>query len=138
MRRWMPASVDGHEQVPLPGVSMRYSFDNASAPTRKETQYYEMLGTRGIWHAGWKAVTEHGPIPLGRGRFDEDRWQLFHTDTDRAEAHDLAGQHPDKVAELVELWFAEAGKYDVLPLDELLSMVICPLVVPVAVGLNCT
>ena len=52
----MPEVVDGYEQTPLPGVSMRYSFDAADAPTHKETQYYEMLGTRGIWHKGWKAV----------------------------------------------------------------------------------
>ncbi len=75
----MPDVVDGYEQTPLPGVSMRYSFDAADAPTQKETQYYEMLGTRGIWHQGWKAVAEHGPVPLNLGKFDEDRWQLFHT-----------------------------------------------------------
>ena len=92
----MPEVVDGYEQTPLPGVSMRYSFDAADAPTTKETQYYEMLGTRAIWHKGWKAVTEHGPVPIGRGRFDQDRWQLFHTDVDRAEAHDLADEHPEK------------------------------------------
>jgi arylsulfatase len=115
----MPDVVDGHEQVPLPGVSMRYSFDDAEAPTRKQTQYYEMLGTRGIWHEGWKAVAEHGPVPLDRGRFDEDRWQLFHTDTDRAEAHDLAEQHPEKVKQLVDLWLEEAKKYNVLPLNDL-------------------
>ena len=67
----MPEVVDGYEQTPLPGVSMRYSFDAADAPTTKETQYYEMLGTRAIWHKGWKAVTEHGPVPIGRGRFDQ-------------------------------------------------------------------
>jgi arylsulfatase len=115
----MPDVVDGYEQVPLPGVSMRYSFDAADAPTAKETQYYEMLGTRGIWHQGWKAVAEHGPVPLNRGRFDEDRWQLFHTDVDRAEAHDLAEEHPDKVQELEALWLSEAEKYDVLPLNDL-------------------
>src|SRR4051812_9418489 len=115
----MPAVVDGHDQTPLPGVSMRYSFDAAGTPTRKETQYYEMLGTRGIWHKGWKAVAEHGPLPLDRGRFDEDRWQLFHTDVDRAEAHDVADEHPEKVAELVELWQSEAKKYNVLPLNDL-------------------
>ena len=58
----MPEVVDGAEQSPLAGVSMRYSFDAADAPTQKETQYYEMFGMRGIWHKGWKAVTEHGPI----------------------------------------------------------------------------
>ena len=115
----MPDVVDGHEQTPLPGVSMRYSFDAADAPTTKETQYYEMLGTRGIWHKGWKAVTEHGPVPIGMGNFDQDRWQLFHTDEDRAEAHDLAEQHPEKVKELVDLWLEEAKKYNVLPLNDL-------------------
>ena len=98
---------------------MRYTFDAADAPTTKETQYYEMLGTRGIWHKGWKAVTEHGPVPINLGQFDEDRWQLFHTDDDRAEAHDLAEEHPDKLQELKDLWFAEAEKYDVLPLNDL-------------------
>ena len=115
----MPDVVDGYEQTPLPGVSMRYSFDAADAATAKETQYYEMLGTRGIWHKGWKAVTEHGPVPLNLGKFDQDRWQLFHTDEDRSEAHDLADQHPEKLEELKALWLAEAKKYDVLPLNDL-------------------
>ena len=66
----MPAVVDGYEQTPLPGVSMRYSFDEGDAPTRKETQYYEMLGTRGIWHKGWKAVdrARAGPDRPGQVR----------------------------------------------------------------------
>jgi arylsulfatase len=113
----MPEIVNGHKQSPLSGISMAYSFE-ADGPTRKQTQYYEMLGTRGIWHQGWKAVAEHGPF-LGKGRFDEDRWQLFHTDTDRSEAHDLADQHPEKVRELVELWFEEARANNVLPLSDL-------------------
>ncbi|WP_213817087.1 arylsulfatase [Glaciihabitans sp. dw_435] len=115
----MPETVAGVEQTPLPGVSMRYSFDKADAPTTKHTQYYEMLGTRGIWHDGWTAVAEHGPVPLGRGRFDQDRWQLFHTEVDRAEAHDLADENPDKVKELVDIWFEEAEKFSVLPLNDL-------------------
>jgi hypothetical protein len=115
----MPEVVDGYQQTPLPGVSMRYSFDSADEPTTKETQYYEMLGTRGIWHNGWKAVTEHGPVPINLGRFDQDRWQLFHTDEDRSEAHDLADQHPDKLEELKALWLEEARKYNVLPLNDL-------------------
>ena len=115
----MPDVVDGYEQTPLPGVSMRYSFDAADAPTQKEIQYYEMLGTRGIWHKGWKAVTEHAPLPSNQGHFDQDRWQLFHTDEDRSEAHDLAEQHPEKVEELKALWFEEAETYDVLPLNDL-------------------
>jgi arylsulfatase len=113
----MPDIVDGVTQTPLAGVSMRYSFDAADAPTRKETQYYEMLSTRGIWHNGWKASAEHGPL-LDKGQFDRDRWQLFHTDVDRAEAHDLADQHPEKVKELTALWLAEAKKNNVLPLND--------------------
>ena len=112
-----PEYVNGYEQTPIAGVSMKYSFDDAEAPTTKHTQYYAMLGTRGIWHDGWKAVAEHGPTS-GIGHFDTDRWQLFHTDEDRAEAHDLAAEHPEKLQELVNVWFAEAGKYDVLPLDD--------------------
>ena len=100
----MPDVYNGVEQTPLAGVSMRYSFDAADAPTRKQTQYYEMLGNRGIWHDGWKAVTEHGPM-AGTAGFENDRWQLFHTDEDRAEAHDLADEHPEKVEELKALWF---------------------------------
>ena len=115
----MPEVVDGVKQSPLPGVSMRYSFDAADAPTTKETQYYEMLGTRGIWRKGWKAATEHGPVPSNLGDFDKDRWQLFHTDVDRSEAVDLADQHPEKVEELKALWLAEARKFKVLPLNDL-------------------
>jgi hypothetical protein len=115
----MPSVVNGVEQTPLPGVSMRYSFDSADAATTKETQYYEMLGTRGIWHQGWKAAAEHGPVPIGLGKFDEDRWQLFHTDEDRSEARDLADEHPDKLQELKDLWLEEANKYNVLPLNDL-------------------
>lgn len=115
-----PAFLDGYEQTPLPGVSMRYSFDDADAPTQKVTQYYELFGSRGLWHDGWKAVTEHGPMsgPGMNGGFQSDRWQLFHTDEDRSEVDDLAAQYPDKVEELKALWYAEAGKYDVLPLND--------------------
>ncbi len=112
----MPEAIDGQQQAPLHGVSMRYSFDDADAPTTKETQYYEMVGTRGIWHKGWKASTEHAPAPSDRGNFDKDRWQLFHVEKDRAEAHDLAAEHPERVKELAELWLAEAKNNNVLPL----------------------
>jgi len=114
----MPEVVNGATQTPLPGVSMHYSFDEADAPTRKVIQYYEMFGNRGIWHQGWKAVTEHGPT-VGTGRYDQDRWQLFHTDEDRAEAHDLAAEHPERVRELAERWMEEAKKYNVLPMNDL-------------------
>jgi arylsulfatase len=97
---------------------MRYSFDDAGAPTRKETQYYEMMGSRGIWHKGWKAVAEHGPTS-SLGNFENDRWQLFHTDEDRSEAHDLAEQHPEKLEELTALWLEEAKANNVLPLNDM-------------------
>jgi hypothetical protein len=112
----MPDVVDGHEQVPLVGTSMRYTLD-ADGPTRRGPQYYCMLGTRGMWEDGWKVVSVHGPTS-GIGNFDQDRWELFHVEEDRAEAHDLAAEHPDRVEHLVARWFEEAEKYDVLPLDD--------------------
>jgi arylsulfatase A-like enzyme len=115
----MPEYIDGVRQSPLAGISMRYTFDDASALTRKEIQYYEMCGTRGIWHDGWKACTEHGPLPSDQGKFDEDRWQLFHTEVDRSESQDLAQQEPEKLKALIDLWFAEAKKNKVLPLIDL-------------------
>jgi arylsulfatase len=116
-----PETYNGVTQSPLPGVSMKYSFDaKPDDPTRKVTQYYEMFGSRGLWHQGWKAVTEHGPMsgPGMNGSFEQDTWQLFHTDEDRSEAHDLAAKNPEKVEELKALWYAEAGKYNVLPLND--------------------
>jgi arylsulfatase len=115
----MPDIVDGVKQTPLVGVSMRYTFDNADVPTTKKMQYYEVCGTRGIWHKGWKASTEHAPMPSNMGNFDQDRWQLFHTDEDRSEAIDLADKHPDKLKDLADLWLVEAKKYNVLPLNDL-------------------
>ncbi len=114
-----PEVVNGVEQSPLAGVSMAYSFDDADAPTTKQTQYYEMIGTRGIWHHGWKASTEHGPLPSDIGNFDQDRWQLFHTDVDRSESHDLADEFPDKLEALKALWLREAEANNVLPLMDI-------------------
>src|ERR1700693_4744102 len=76
-----------------------------------------MLGSRGIWHDGWKAVTTH-PTLSGWSHFNDDTWELYHTDTDRAELHDLAAEHPEKVRELVNLWFGAAGDNGVFPLDD--------------------
>src|SRR5262249_61571093 len=94
---------------------MLYSCDDAAAPTRKERQYYAMLGTRGIWQQGWKAVTVHGPTS-GLGHFDDDEWELYRVDEDRSEAHNLAAQHPDRLERLKQIWFEEAGKDDGVPL----------------------
>ena len=113
----MPEVYRGVEQYPLNGVSMRYSFDAPDAPTAKKRQYFSMLGTRGIWQDGWKAAALHAPIS-GKGHFDQDRWELYHVDADRAEAHNLADQHPEKLQELIDVWFAEAEANFVLPLDD--------------------
>ncbi len=113
----MPAVYRGVEQYPLNGVSMRYSFDDAHAPTTKKRQYFSMLGTRGIWQDGWKAAALHAPIS-GKGHFDQDVWELYHVDEDRAEARNLAGQYPEKLQELIDAWFEEAEANFVLPLDD--------------------
>jgi arylsulfatase len=113
----MPTVYRGVEQYPLNGVSMRYSFDSADVPTTKKRQYFSMLGTRGIWQEGWKAAALHAPIS-GKGHFDEDRWELYHVDSDRAEARNVADQHPEKLQELIDVWFEEAEANFVLPLDD--------------------
>jgi arylsulfatase A-like enzyme len=112
-----PERIKGHVQSQFDGMSIRYSFDNAQAPTARSTQFYAMLGSRGIWHAGWKAVTTH-PTISGWGHFNDDVWELYHTDVDRAEIHNLAAEQPEKLRELVNLWFAEAGANGAFPLDD--------------------
>ncbi|HXU13540.1 MAG TPA: arylsulfatase [Terriglobales bacterium] len=113
----MPKVYRGVEQYPLSGVSMRYTFANASAPTQKKRQYYAMLGTRGIWESGWKAAAMHAPLS-GAGNFDKDKWELYHVDVDRSESKNLAAQHPDKLKALIAAWFEEADRNFVLPLDD--------------------
>ena len=114
-----PEVYKGVTQQPVEGLSLAYTFpsaaaDGAAVPTRKQSQYYEMLGHRGIWHQGWKAVTMHE-----RGTdFAEDHWALYHTDVDFSECHDLSEERPGKLRELVDRWWAEAGRYNVLPLDD--------------------
>jgi arylsulfatase A-like enzyme len=112
-----PESIKGHTQSDFDGVSMRYSFDDVSAATTRKTQFYSMLGSRAIWHEGWKAVTTH-PAISSWGHFNDDVWELYNTDVDRSELHDLASERPDKVRELVNLWFAEAGANNAFPLDD--------------------
>ena len=109
-----PAEYRGVPQMPIEGMSLRYTFDAPDEPTRKPSQYYEMLGHRGIWHDGWKAVTLHKP----RTSFDDDHWALYHTDVDFSECHDLSASHPDKLRELVDRWWVDAGRFNVLPLDD--------------------
>ena len=115
-----PSFVNGIQQMPLHGVSMAYSFDDASAPERRETQYFEMFCNRGIYHKGWTAVTRHStPWVVGEmPAFDDDVWELYDTNTDWTQAHDLAAKMPGKLRELQRLWLIEAVKYNVLPLDD--------------------
>ena len=114
----MPKTFNGVGQYPLSGVSMRYSFDaSPTAPTQKHVQYYAMLGSRAIWKDGWKAVALHAPL-TGKGNFEKDEWELYHVDVDRSESVNLAKQYPDKLKELIDVWFEEADKNLVLPLDD--------------------
>jgi len=112
-----PTTIKGHTQSHFDGVSMRYSFDDDAAPGQRVTQFYSMLGSRAIWHDGWKAVTTH-PTLSGWGHYNDDEWELYHTDVDRSELNNLAAEHPDKLRELVGLWFAEAGANGGFPLDD--------------------
>jgi arylsulfatase len=109
-----PSQIQGVAQQPLEGESFAYVLDDPGAPTRKHTQYFEMLGHRGIVHEGWKAVARHR---FGE-RFDDDRWELYRIDEDFSESSDLAEAEPAKLRELIERWWVEAGRYRVLPIDE--------------------
>ena len=118
----MPSVYRGVKQYPLSGVSMRYSFDaKPNGKTQKKRQYYTMLGTRGIWEDGWKAVAIHAPL-TDKGHFDLDKWELYHVDKDRSESTDLSRKHPDKLKALIKAWFEEAKKNFVLPLDDRTAM----------------
>jgi hypothetical protein len=117
-----PTMVNGVLQSPYEGTSLLYSFDDADAPERHETQYFEMFCNRGIYHKGWSAVTKHrtpwemsgGPLPS----FDDDVWELYDGNTDWTQANDLSKENPAKLHELQRLWLIEAVKYNVLPLDD--------------------
>jgi len=120
-----PPEIDGIAQSHLDGISFApvLGADGADAPDRHRTQHFEMLGSRAIYHDGWKAVTYHpvGPVYddglLASAPFEDDVWELYHVAEDASEAHDRAAELPEKVAELVALWWEEARRNDVLPLD---------------------
>ena len=109
-----PRVVNGVDQRPMDGVSMAYSFSDAKAPSRRELQYFEMLGHRAIYYKGWEAVTMHV-----RGEdFDKDPWELYNVTEDFSESNNVAAQNPGKLREMIERWWSEAGRYNVLPLDD--------------------
>jgi arylsulfatase len=112
----MPETIKGAPQMPVAGVSLAYSFPAAAKaePSRKGAQYFEMWGHRGIWADGWKAVAFHPP---GKP-WEEDRWELYHLAKDFSECRDLAAAEPAKLRQMVDLWWAEAGRNGVLPLDD--------------------
>src|SRR5262249_42797826 len=117
-----PLIVNGVQQRPIEGVSMAYSFNDAKAGERHETQYFEMFGNRGIYHKGWTAVTKHRtPWETGAIQtvaFDADNWELYDTTKDWSQAKNLAKEQPEKLRYLQQLWLIEAVKYNVLPLDD--------------------
>ena len=113
----LPAQINGVAQQPLEGTSLAYSLNAPQEPTRKQVQYFEMLGHRGIWHDGWKAVTVHRPGTP----FESDVWELYHVATDFNETHDLAREKPEKLQQMIALWFAEAGRCKVLPMNDTLE-----------------
>ena len=108
------AEINGVPQMPLEGTSFAASLNDPAVPSKPSPQYFEMFGHRGIWHAGWKAVAYHPP----QTSYETDKWELFHLDSDFSETNDLAAREPAKLAELVDLWWTEAGKHNVLPLDD--------------------
>jgi arylsulfatase len=113
----MPEVVKGFLQVPLEGVSFRSTFAGDDVPTPKESAFFSMLGSRAVWHQGWKAVSVH-PTIAGWDRFGQDRWELYNTVDDPTECRDLAAEEPLKLQEMINLWFQLAGMYNGMPLDD--------------------
>jgi arylsulfatase len=109
-----PAEIAGCAQMPIEGESFARSITDPSAPPKSSPQYFEMFGHRGLWHQGWKAVAYHPPGTP----FENDKWELFHLDRDFSEVHDLAASEPQRLAEMIKLWWSEAEKHNVLPLDD--------------------
>ena len=115
-----PTELNGIEQKPLDGISFAYTFEDAKAKSRRVTQYFEMGCNRGIYHDGWMAsALSFPPWEPNRGNFDPDKqkWELYNVDEDFSQARDLAQANPEKLRELQDLWWVEASKYQVLPLD---------------------
>jgi len=116
-----PIEFNGVPQKPIEGVSMAYTFEDADAADRRTTQYFEMLGNQGIYHDGWMASAIRGVPWLSEnppGDLLNMPWELYHVDEDFSQAKNLAKENPEKLQELVKLFFAEAAKYNVLPLDD--------------------
>jgi arylsulfatase len=109
-----PREIAGIAQMPIEGESFARSISDAAAPSKTSPQYFEMFGHRGLWQNGWKAVAFH---PSGTP-FENDKWELFHLDKDFSEVDNLAEREPERLAEMIKLWWSEAEKHKVLPLDD--------------------
>jgi arylsulfatase A-like enzyme len=126
-----PTSIRGVTQSPIEGLSFAHTFNDARAKSKHITQYFEMMGHRSIYHDGWRAVcpwpgtsfTESGKFfgaPIDRDKLtelDATGWELYHVDSDFAENNNIAAQNREKLIEMIAMWYVEAGKYNVLPID---------------------
>ena len=118
-----PSMVNGVPQKPIEGVSMLYTFDDPKAPSRRRTQYFEMMANRALYDNGWIASCFHGRVPWEfsfskRSSFDNEKWELYNLAEDFSQADNLADKYPDKLRALQDLFWAEAAKHNVLPLDD--------------------
>ena len=118
----MPSSVNGVTQKPIEGVSMSYAFAEADAKDRRTKQYFELLSNRAIYSDGWVACTTPvgAPWDSAGAKVDEItgyKWELYDTSKDFSQAHDLAAEMPDKLKDLQLLFYTEAARYNVLPID---------------------
>ena len=121
-----PSTYKGYDQIPISGTSMLYTLDSVDGPSRKDAQYFEMFGRRGIWSGGWKAVTNH----IRGQSYDHEEWHLYNLEEDFSECNNLAEKYPDKLRKLIDLWWIEAGKYGVLPLDDRMLELFAPRFLP--------
>jgi arylsulfatase A-like enzyme len=110
----MPAQRRGQKPLEIHGTSFAYTFDNPQAASKKGPQYYETLGDRAMWKDGWKAVTRH----VKGEDFEQDVWELYNTAEDYSEVKNLADVEPERMKELIALWYSDAQRYDVLPLED--------------------
>lgn len=131
-----PGQIRGITQAPIQGISFKHTFDDAKTPSRHVTQYFEMFGHRSLYHDGWRAVCPYpGPsfqeasVALGTPidekklrELDATAWELYNLNEDYSETKNLAGTHRDKLIEMIAMWYTEAGKYDVLPIDSRLTL----------------
>lgn len=113
-----PETLRGYTQKPLEGIPFTPVFTEQDAETGKKTQFYSMGGTRAIWHDGWKAAAVSPAAPDAWAEYSTQTWELFDTTADPSECHDVSAEHPAMLQELISLWWAQAGQYNALPLED--------------------